>query len=808
MNTGDKITLGYKVNIPENLKFNQQAYENYTVYFDNVTEERTIQDKQVATKVGLTTGQGPELEVSIETDVGEQNSIQAGKLLGYTVKVKNVGKEALNNVTVTGTIPEGTIYTYYDEENSEEFLLDENAKEHSENFEEIGVGETVEMYYLVKVKNIANGGESAEITAGAYSVVSGVDAKFQASEIKTTVIRGTINTNLTISPIPETYPKVEDEEFTYELEYENVASEPIYNIVIEDTLPVGIVFIQSSKGGTYDENTRTVTFKNSYLEEGDIEDVFIKVKVDKLDENNYNKEIANKMKISGVKEVSNTAFSIESNEVAFQINKPHVSIKQESNARNTLLEGDEVTYDITIKNDGSGEVEDVRITDYLPDALKFEGASYVLSDGTEIESNVYAGEALIRIPMLEAGEEIKAYVKATVKELGAEENEKEITNKVSVSFRDLEEEIYANEITNKIVKSGKTEDPTVSQIVEGTYYISGHAWLDSNGNGGEDENEKRLTGINVMLVDSNTGNVVRDSVSGEEKKQKLSDEGEYTFANVSAGNYIVVFEYDNTTYAITTYQKEGIAESINSDVNNVKMEVDGELKQVGATDTLKIENGNKNNINIGLIENAKFDLKLEKEVTKITLVDKNGTKESTPSNKKFAKLDIPDKTINGANVIIEYKLKITNEGELGGYAKKIVDYLPTDMKFASNLNKDWYQSNDGNLYNTSLSSMVIMPGETKELTLVLTKTMTGSTTGPIHNTAEIYEATTTSGFSDVDSTPGNEAQAEDDFSSADVLIGIKTGQIYIYILLISLSIGIFGVGIYFIKKKVLTNENK
>lgn len=62
---------------------------------------------------------------------------------------------------------------------------------------------------------------------------------------------------------------------------------------------------------------------------------------------------------------------------------------------------------------------------------------------------------------------------------------------------------------------------------------------------------------------------------------------------------------------------------------------------------------------------------------------------------------------------------------------------------------------------------------------------------------------TTLAFGDVDSTPANKVQKEDDISSADAMIGIKTGEVYVYILITIISMGILLVGIYYINKKVL-----
>ena len=58
--------------------------------------------------------------------------------------------------------------------------------------------------------------------------------------------------------------------------------------------------------------------------------------------------------------------------------------------------------------------------------------------------------------------------------------------------------------------------------------------------------------------------------------------------------------------------------------------------------------------------------------------------------------------------------------------------------------------------------------------------MTDSNTGIINNTAEITKAYNTSGVADRDSVPNNKIQNEDDFSSADTIISVKTGETLIY----------------------------
>ena len=102
--------------------------------------------------------------------------------------------------------------------------------------------------------------------------------------------------------------------------------------------------------------------------------------------------------------------------------------------------------------------------------------------------------------------------------------------------------------------------------------------------------------------------------------------------------------------------------------------------------------------------------------------------------------------------------------------------MPNDLQFSSELNKDWYQQG-GVLYNSSIANDKIAAGETKTLTLTLTKTMNENNTGLVNNTAEIVEAYNELGLGDINSTPANKVQGENDMDYADVILSIRTGGI-------------------------------
>jgi len=152
-----------------------------------------------------------------------------------------------------------------------------------------------------------------------------------------------------------------------------------------------------------------------------------------------------------------------------------------------------------------------------------------------------------------------------------------------------------------------------------------------------------------------------------------------------------------------------------------------------------------------------------------------GTTTREYNNSTTAKIELDAKQMNGSNIIIEYNIVVTNVGEVAGYARNIVDYLPSELVFSSELNKDWYERGNA-LYTTALGNDIINPGESRMVTLTLTKTM-GEDNLVTRNNAEIYEAYNNLGLEDSNSTPGNNVSGENDMGSADVIVSIRTGGV-------------------------------
>ena len=485
--------------------------------------------------------------------------------------------------------------------------------------------------------------------------------------------------------------------------------------------------------------------------------------------------------LSAVVTCNKKSQSVSTEIVQVKAEKVDINLSTNFEDGQEVKNGDSVEYTISLKNSGTYTTARTVKVQY---ANEFDLSELdVKVNGNEVtEDNfLYSSKGLVSLIVdIPEKSTVEVKISAPISIESAIES-KQITNSVEI-------EDFKKSFTYYL---GSYDDNgnLKPDVIEKKYKISGTAWLDSSKEGRMDENESKISSIPVKAVDKN-GNVVCNTTT--------SQDGTYMLENLSVGEYTVIFEYDTSKYSLTTYEGAGIEESVNSNV--VKGTYEG--KTVATTDTIEITDKNIANINIGLMEGSNFDLSLNKKVKQISMANTKKT-QTKKYDTQLAKIDLDYKYINNTKVAIEYEITITNEGDIPGYATKIVDYLPEGFDFSTELNKDWYTSTNKNIETKALANTIINPGESKTVTLVLTKNMNENGNGIYSNTAEIAEDYNEYGQADTDSTPGNNKEGEDDQSSANVILGLKTGGPVTYITLTISIMAIICVAAYEINKRVL-----
>lgn len=790
-------TFTYKIEIPANLGSNKYMESTYTV---------KIGEQQGKAKlVKLETPQKIELEVTAEAI---SNTIYEEQEITFTVNVTNKSNAIARNVSIEANLPEE---------------LELVSK--PENFD-IEEGKTVTKTITAKVKALPEETKQKEIITTIKATPNE-----KAEQSKTAEVKNVVKKALIKATIEDAYN--DGAEFIYEggqLGYKttitNVSDETLTNVVVTSKLPEGTK-IDTKEIGVYkyeetedpdmmkvekididikeNEENGNIVYTIPKLEKEQTLSIRITMKVNELEENVYEKEVLYNeiISIEGVED-----YILRKNNI---IIKPNYEINFSTEnltdpSRNTYVNpGDEISYTLNIKNKN-------RFTQNIEININEINGLKQLS---KVEEAISIGNSYAIKKEIKPEETYKINIKGIVKDAKEEDSTINFKAVISQIIQDREgisetrEIIIKEEAIDYTIKGTKVEDPInpVEPIdpenpetpVEKSYSISGTAWFDENEDGIKDEKEKLLKGILVKIKQINQDNVAEylKDAEGNQVTAITDNQGKYEFKDLKPGKYIVEFEYNTKTYKLTPVTNKDSVPSAptTSEGTTVK------------TDTLNVIDQNIENINIGLVLNAKFDLELNKYITKVTVKNNSGTTEYNYNNEQLAKVEIKAKQMASSTVLVEYVIEVKNNGAVPGTASVIVDYLPKGLKFSSEMNTNWYQGTDGNIYTEELKDEMLEPGETKQVKLILTKAMTENSTGTFTNGAEIYEDKNDFGLVDTNSTPANQEQKENDYSTAELIISTATGSSVMYIGIIIASMLILGGGIYLINKKVILEKN-
>lgn len=852
MQQGEMLSASYGMQIPEGLNYNQKAYQTYQVnYEDTLTGE---QETVKSAKLGMTTGNGPELKATLTATVGGEEvkdgaKVYGGEVIKYKVKIENVGTADATDVVLNRNLPEGTEYNEESKCTGPADIVDS-----TETISIIEKGEIVEKDYEVVINN--------EIT-GTKNIINSVSLEYNSQKIETN-------------------------------EFNLVAEKSEFSVRIKIEKDKNPEKLKSGSGGFFvlcinnlsDQDKTNVKVKvvdNNWIKildvlgnEYSVDKETKVISIDKIEKNTekyiyvgfgINEELKKDRTMIVSANIEDNDKIYKANDLTYGIIFDELTISQSSSAEGKYLKADDVVnYIFKIKNIGEDKINNVRFNDEIPEKLDIVK---IILNGNEIsytESEEDLLKNVISLSNITVGvnQEIEIEIWAKVNKDAQENKVVSVMNVASVNGNGINVESNAitsfielttepvdnpdddendagddngdiidddnndnnqngdnsdsnnddnnsgnnddnnsngnNDSSNNDNNNSNDNDDSNNNEKSDGYYISGKVWLDDDENGKMNSTEEVLSDITVKLINPQTNKIIKNA-QGDNIETKTDSNGFYTLENIKNGKYIVVFEYDTTKYTPTKYKVEGAVDSESSKavLNNLK--IDGEEKSVANTDTIIIKDKSIGNINLGLKEAKNFDLALEKTITKVVAQNADGTKTYNIKNKNTAKVELRAKNMKNTSLVVEYEIKVTNNGEVEGYAKNIVDYIPSGLKFNSELNKDWYIKNN-NLYNTSLANEKILPGESKTIKLVLTKTVTKTSAEIINNTAEIAEAYNSSGLKDVNSTPNNKVKDENDMGSADLIITVATGKEIVYITIgVLIVLIIVGTSIYYLKKK-------
>ncbi|URN49666.1 DUF11 domain-containing protein [Methanobrevibacter sp. TLL-48-HuF1] len=664
-------------------------YVNATVdAYGNVSNSLVVGNKTAGVNVTV-----PEINPNKTVSIENPNF---GDNVTYTVSVSNDGIGDAKAVVVRDVLGEGLVFVsasdggVYDETTRTVTWIVDLAKGESKVFT---VNATVSGY-----GNVSNSLVVGNKTAGVNVTVP---------EIIPDKTVNVVNPNF-------------GDNVTYTVSVSNVGIGDAEGVVVRDVLGEGLVFVSASDGGVYDENTRTVTWIVD-LAKGE------------------SKVFTVNTTVSGYGNVSNSLV-VGNKTAGVNVTVPEIIPDKTVNVANPNF-GDNVTYTVTVSNDGIGDANNVVIVDRLGEGLTFVSAS---------DKGVWdpVKRTVTWIVDLAKGESRTFYVNATVDAYGSVSNSLVVGNKtasVNVTVPEINPNKTAN-IENPNFGDNVTYTVTVTNdgigdannVVVKDTLGKGLIFISATGNYTFDEATNTITWIvdlakcesktfKVNATVSEYGNVTNTVIVGNKTFNKNVTVPEIN-PNKTVNNEIPNFG-DNVTYTVRV-TNDGIGDANNVVVCDILgkglkfLNADGNFTYDEKTGTITwivdLAKGETKTFNVNVTVLSYGDLSNKVVVGNKTVIKNITVPEINPG--KEINIEVPN---FGDNVT--YTVIVNNTGKVNATNVVVADKLGEGLTFVN--------ASDGGVYNETTRTITwiinLTAGETKYLYVNTTVSAYGNITNSV-----------------------------------------------------------------------------
>ena len=620
-----------------------------------------------------------------------------GDKVDYTIKVTNDGIGDANNIVVKDVLGEGLKFVSatgeytWDEDSRTIIWIVDLAKGESKIFHVIAVAEA----YGVLSNNVFVGDKSAS-------------ADVTVPEINPDKTVNVANPNF-------------GDDVTYTVTVSNDGIGDANNVVIVDRLGEGLTFVSASDNGVWDPVKRTVTWIVD-LVKGESRTFYVNATVDAY--GNVTNSLVVGNKTAGV-----------------NVTVPEINPNKTANIENPNF-GDNVTYTVTVTNDGIGDANNVVVKDTLGKGLIFISATgnYTFDEATN---------TITWIVDLAKCESKTFKVNATVSEYG------NVTNTVIVGNKTFNKNVTVPEINpNKTVNN---EIPNFGDNVTYTVRVTNDGIGDANNVVVCDILGKGLKFLNAdgnFTYDEKTGTItwIVDLAKGETKTFNVNvtvlSYGDLS-NKVVVGNKTVI---KNITVPEINPGKEINIEVPNFGDNVTYTVIVNNTGKVNATNVvvadklgegLTFVNASDGGVYNETTRTITWIINLTAGETKYLYVNTtvsaygNITNSVIVGNKTFNKNVtvpeiIPVKEVNSSDIHIEdeitYTIAVSNPGKTNATNIVIKDVLPEGLKFIN--------ASNGGVYDPATGIITwivnITANSTVDLTVVANVTKSGNITNTVN----------------------------------------------------------------------------
>ena len=656
--------------------------------YGNVTNSLVVGNKTVGVNVTV-----PEIIPDKTANISNPNF---GDNVNYTVTVTNDGIGDAKDVVVRDVLGEGLKFVSA----TGEYTWDEDSRT------------------VTWIVDLAKG-ESRTFYVNATVVSYG--------NVTNSLIVGnkTISVNVTVPEInPDKTANISNPNFgdnvTYTVTVTNDGIGDANNVVIVDRLGEGLTFVSASDNGVWDPVKRTVTWIVD-LAKGE------------------SKVFTVNATVSGYGNVSNSLV-VGNKTAGVNVTVPEIIPDKTVNVANPNF-GDNVTYIVTVSNDGIGDANNVVIVDRLGEGLTFVSAS---------DNGVWdpVKRTVTWIVDLAKGESRTFYVNATVDAYGNVTNSLVVGNKtagVNVTVPEINPNKTAN-IENPNFGDNVTYTVTVSNdgigdannVVVKDTLGKGLKFISATGNYTFDEATNTITWIvdlakgesktfKVNATVSGYGNVTNTVIVGNKTFNKNVTVPEIN-SNKTVNNEIPNFG-DNVTYSVTV-TNDGIGDANNVVVCDILgkglkfLNADGNFTYDEKTGTITwivdLVKGETKTFNVNVTVLRYGDLSNKVVVGNKTVIKNITVPEINPG--KEINIEVPN---FGDNVT--YTVIVNNTGKVNATDVVVVDKLGEGLTFVS--------ASNGGVYNETTRTITwiinLTAGETKYLYVNTTVSAYGNITNSV-----------------------------------------------------------------------------
>ena len=582
------------------------------------------------------------------------------------------------------------------------------------------------------------------------------------------------------------------EEVTYNINYNATITDYIGEAVVKvvDTLPYKIDVENSElAGGTYDEATNTITWEERIEHINTYTSGAYKIEINKEITIVYSNLDASQRQMTNHVKGTVDLYETEQTNTIEDTHSSVVEIPGTVTVKYIDREtGEEITYleeqegEEPIEKTYGYEIEGLAGDPYTTEQIIIPGYTFIQSTGNT-SGNIVEGatEVVYYYERTEAG---GVYVTYIDEEGNKIENDETFTGKVGDRYETEQKDIYGYDLVRV---EGEPEGEMTEGPIHVTYVykrVPGRVivrYLEKDETP-EDDSDNRVL-YPEEIIEGYLGNRYTTNRRDIENYRAAEPEPEnkeglmtrediyvtYYYEKIPSGKLIVqyvdidtmeeILYKDEETGEFKTYREESQAyvgdryETEQKDIPYYKIveEVIPANREGKYT---------KEDIYVTYYyEKLEFNIEVDKNVVEILI---NG-KEQKVLDGKLNKVEVVGSTINSTEVKITYIIEIKNIGELDGTAK-VEEDIPEDFKLNDETGDEWKETEDGILE----AEVELKAGETKELKVVLDWIQGNYRFGVQKNTVRLTETTNEANY--------EEADTEDNESSAEVVMGVKTGS--------------------------------